>query len=238
MKMKRKKITIKKIDDKTARQVTFSKRRKGLFKKAEELSVLCDAEVGLIVFSSTGKLFDYCSTSMKDTITRYNAQDHGINKLNTPSQELQLEASNRIKLDKEIADRTQQLKQMKGDDIEALNLNELQLLEKTLHIGFNRVIETKEKRIMSEISDLQKMETVLKEENKLLKHKVRNKVEVRQMISMMSKTRCPSLIDSKIGIQEERVSLDSISCASDPLFEDDYSDTSLKLGLPFSNRRC
>ncbi|XP_004501639.1 MADS-box protein SVP-like isoform X4 [Cicer arietinum] len=220
MKMKRKKITIKKIDDKTARQVTFSKRRKGLFKKAEELSVLCDAEVGLIVFSSTGKLFDYCSTSMKDTITRYNAQDHGINKLNTPSQELQLEASNRIKLDKEIADRTQQLKQMKGDDIEALNLNELQLLEKTLHIGFNRVIETKEKRIMSEISDLQKM------------------VEVRQMISMMSKTRCPSLIDSKIGIQEERVSLDSISCASDPLFEDDYSDTSLKLGLPFSNRRC
>lgn len=61
-KMTRAKIKIKKIDNITARQVTFSKRRRGLFKKAEELSVLCDADVGLIVFSSTGKLFDYSSS--------------------------------------------------------------------------------------------------------------------------------------------------------------------------------
>lgn len=60
--MKRTKIKIKKIDNITARQVTFSKRRRGLFKKAQELSVLCDAEVGLIVFSATGKLFDYGSS--------------------------------------------------------------------------------------------------------------------------------------------------------------------------------
>lgn len=60
--MKRTKIKIKKIDNITARQVTFSKRRRGLFKKAQELSVLCDAEVGLIVFSATGKLYEYCSS--------------------------------------------------------------------------------------------------------------------------------------------------------------------------------
>lgn len=60
--MAREKIKIKKIDNVTARQVTFSKRRRGLFKKAQELSVLCDAEVALIVFSATGKLFDYAST--------------------------------------------------------------------------------------------------------------------------------------------------------------------------------
>lgn len=53
------KIKIKKIDNATARQVTFSKRRRGLFKKGEELSVLCDADVALIIFSSTGKLFEY-----------------------------------------------------------------------------------------------------------------------------------------------------------------------------------
>lgn len=53
------KIKIKKIDNATARQVTFSKRRRGLFKKAEELSVLCEADVALIIFSSTGKLFEY-----------------------------------------------------------------------------------------------------------------------------------------------------------------------------------
>lgn len=60
--MAREKIQIKKIDNATARQVTFSKRRRGLFKKAEELSVLCDADVALIVFSSTGKLFEYASS--------------------------------------------------------------------------------------------------------------------------------------------------------------------------------
>lgn len=60
--MAREKIQIKKIDNSTARQVTFSKRRRGLFKKAEELSVLCDADVALIIFSSTGKLFEYSSS--------------------------------------------------------------------------------------------------------------------------------------------------------------------------------
>lgn len=61
-KMTRQKIEIKKIDNPTARQVTFSKRRRGLFKKAQELSTLCDAEVALIVFSTTGKLFEYSSS--------------------------------------------------------------------------------------------------------------------------------------------------------------------------------
>lgn len=60
--MAREKIQIRKIDNATARQVTFSKRRRGLFKKAEELSVLCDADVALIIFSSTGKLFEYSSS--------------------------------------------------------------------------------------------------------------------------------------------------------------------------------
>jgi hypothetical protein len=60
--MTRRKIQIKKIDNTTARQVTFSKRRRGLFKKARELSTLCDAEIAVIVFSSTGNLFDYSSS--------------------------------------------------------------------------------------------------------------------------------------------------------------------------------
>ncbi|PPD89528.1 hypothetical protein GOBAR_DD13534 [Gossypium barbadense] len=63
--MAREKIKIKKIDNLTARQVTFSKRRRGLFKKAEELSVLCDAEVALIIFSATGKLFEFASSSYR-----------------------------------------------------------------------------------------------------------------------------------------------------------------------------
>ncbi|CAK9163159.1 unnamed protein product [Ilex paraguariensis] len=60
--MVRQRIQIRKIDNLTARQVTFSKRRKGVFKKAQELSTLCDADIALIVFSATGKLFEYASS--------------------------------------------------------------------------------------------------------------------------------------------------------------------------------
>ncbi|CAL9095796.1 unnamed protein product [Musa textilis] len=60
--MGRGKIAIRRIDNSTSRQVTFSKRRKGLLKKAKELAILCDAEVGVVVFSATGRVYDYAST--------------------------------------------------------------------------------------------------------------------------------------------------------------------------------
>ncbi|KAK2990939.1 hypothetical protein RJ640_020916 [Escallonia rubra] len=59
--MARGKIQIKKIENSTNRQVTYSKRRSGLFKKASELSVLCDAQVSIIMISSTRKLQEYIS---------------------------------------------------------------------------------------------------------------------------------------------------------------------------------
>lgn len=60
--MGRGKIEIKKIENANSRQVTFSKRRAGLLKKAQELAILCDAEVAVIVFSNTGKLFEFSSS--------------------------------------------------------------------------------------------------------------------------------------------------------------------------------
>lgn len=53
--MGRRRVEMKRIENKINRQVTFSKRRKGLLKKAEELSVMCDAEIALVIFSSRGK---------------------------------------------------------------------------------------------------------------------------------------------------------------------------------------
>lgn len=69
--MAREKIKIRKIDNITARQVTFSKRRRGIFKKAEELSVLCDADIALIIFSATGKLFDFSTSRFVGTYLNY-----------------------------------------------------------------------------------------------------------------------------------------------------------------------
>lgn len=61
--MRRGKVQLKRIENKINRQVTFSKRRTGLLKKAHELSVMCDAEVALIIFSSKGKLIEYSTDS-------------------------------------------------------------------------------------------------------------------------------------------------------------------------------
>ncbi|RDX86623.1 MADS-box protein EJ2, partial [Mucuna pruriens] len=62
-KMGRGRVELKRIENKINRQVTFAKRRNGLLKKAYELSVLCDAEVALIIFSNRGKLYEFSSTS-------------------------------------------------------------------------------------------------------------------------------------------------------------------------------
>ncbi|KAF3601221.1 hypothetical protein F2Q69_00034009 [Brassica cretica] len=69
-KMVKGKIEIKRIENLTSRQVTFSKRRKGLFKKAHELSVLCDAQVAAIVFSQKGRLYDFASSDMQKMMER------------------------------------------------------------------------------------------------------------------------------------------------------------------------
>ncbi|KAI9503723.1 hypothetical protein BX070DRAFT_191135, partial [Coemansia spiralis] len=62
--MGRKKIKIQMIKDERNRQVTFLKRKAGLLKKAYELSVLCDCEIAVIIFSSQNKLVQYASTNM------------------------------------------------------------------------------------------------------------------------------------------------------------------------------
>lgn len=55
------KIEIKRIENSSNRQVTYSKRRNGIIKKAKEITVLCDAKVSLIIIASSGKMVDYCS---------------------------------------------------------------------------------------------------------------------------------------------------------------------------------
>ncbi|KAG1366752.1 MADS3 [Cocos nucifera] len=61
--MGRGRVQLKRIENEINRQVTFSKRRSGLLKKAHEISVLCDADVAVIIFSTKGKLYEYSTDS-------------------------------------------------------------------------------------------------------------------------------------------------------------------------------
>jgi len=69
--MGRKKIKIEKIADERNRQVTYTKRKNGLLKKAMELAVLCDCELGIVIFGANGKLTEFTSSSMDHVLDRY-----------------------------------------------------------------------------------------------------------------------------------------------------------------------
>lgn len=225
--MAREKIQIKKIDNATARQVTFSKRRRGLFKKAEELSVLCDADVALIVFSSTGKLFHYSSSGMKEILERHSLHSKNLEKLDQPSLELQLvEDANYAKLSKEVAERTLQLRQLRGEELRHLSIEELHQLEKSLEAGLGRVVAKKGEVIMNEISRLQEKGVQLMEENDRL----------RQEMVEISNARKQIHTDAEDVIGEEDQSSESVTniCNSaGPSQDYESSYTSLKLGLPY-----
>ena len=72
--MGRKKIAITRILDERNRQVTFTKRKTGLMKKAYELSVLCDCEISVIIFDSHNQLFQYASTDMDKFLLKYTSK--------------------------------------------------------------------------------------------------------------------------------------------------------------------
>uniref|UniRef100_A0A7N2RDD0 MADS-box domain-containing protein n=1 Tax=Quercus lobata TaxID=97700 RepID=A0A7N2RDD0_QUELO len=202
--MTRRRIQIKKIDNTTARQVTFSKRRRGLFKKAFELSTLCDAEIGLMVFSATGKLFEFASSSMQQVIERHNLHRDNLGKMDQLSLELQLEnGTSYAMLSKEIEEKTHELRKIRGEELPGMDIEELQKLEE----------ELEGERFQEEITALQQKGAQLMEENQRLK----------QMENLFS---------TQTHVLEQGQSSESITnlCSlSDPQ-DNGSSDISLKLG--------
>ncbi|XP_047337064.1 agamous-like MADS-box protein AGL61 [Impatiens glandulifera] len=66
-----------KIEKKNHLQVTFSKRRTGLFKKASELSTLCGVEIAIVVFSPAEKAFSFGHPNVDFIANRYLAEKTG-----------------------------------------------------------------------------------------------------------------------------------------------------------------
>ncbi|KAD5803477.1 hypothetical protein E3N88_14837 [Mikania micrantha] len=79
----RKKIEIKKIEETNSRQVTFSKRRTGLFKKASELCVLTGAQIAILVNSPGGRVFAFGHPNADVLIDRYLKTNNKNNEITT-----------------------------------------------------------------------------------------------------------------------------------------------------------
>ncbi|KAK4738160.1 hypothetical protein R3W88_001857 [Solanum pinnatisectum] len=170
--MGRGKIDIKLIENVNNRQVTFSKRRAGLLKKAGELSVLCDSEVAVIIFSSTGKLFEFSSTSMKQTLSRYNrcvasTDNSAVEKKSEDNEQPQSQQQTHVlkqeqkevdSLKDELAKlKTKQLRLL-GKDLNGMGLNELRLLEHQLNEGLLAIKERKEELLIQQLDYSRKQE--------------------------------------------------------------------------------
>lgn len=173
--MGRGRVQLKRIENKISRQVTFSKRRTGLLKKAHEISVLCDADVALIVFSTKGKLFEYATHSSMDAILeRYERYSYAEKLLTAPETETQgswtLESS---KLRAKIEVLEKNIKHYVGEELEPLSLRELQSVEQQIETALKR-IRTRKNQVMHEsISDLHKKERALQEQNNTLSKKLK-----------------------------------------------------------------
>ncbi|KAL7158591.1 hypothetical protein ABFS83_02G154400 [Erythranthe nasuta] len=169
--MGRGRVELKRIENKINRQVTFSKRRNGLLKKAYELSVLCDAEVALIIFSSRGKLYEFASTSTAETLERYQRCSFNPQETNAEreTQSWYQEVS-KLKAKYESLQRTQ--RHLLGEDLGPLSIKELQNLEKQLEVALVQARQRKTQLMMEQMEDLRRKERQLGDMNKQLKIRV------------------------------------------------------------------
>jgi len=169
----RQKIEIKRIENEEARQVCFSKRRQGLFKKASELSILCGAMVGAIVFSPAGRSFSFGHPSIDEVISRFlssvnpngpapggPSHDNGgavsdaVNKLNMELLELEQSLESEKKRKEMLQEATEKLKgervmQWLNSNIFELGLDELQEFQKKLE-EIHAVVREKVNRVLVE----------------------------------------------------------------------------------------
>lgn len=175
--MGRGRVQLKRIENKINRQVTFSKRRSGLLKKAHEISVLCDAEVALIVFSTKGKLSEFSTDSCMERILerydRYSTAERQLVATDTISQGSWTLEHAKLKARIEVLQRNQ--KHYMGEDLDTLSLKELQNLESQLDSALKNLRSRKNQIMFESISQLQKRDKVLQEQNNQLSKKVKNK---------------------------------------------------------------
>ncbi|XP_068313362.1 agamous-like MADS-box protein AGL11 isoform X3 [Pyrus communis] len=183
--MGRGKIEIKRIENTTNRQVTFCKRRNGLLKKAYELSILCDAEVALIVFSTRGRLYEYSNNNIRNIIERYKkACSDSTGSTSVTEINAQYYQQESAKLRQQIQMLQNSNRHLMGDALSTLSMKELKQVENRLERGITRIRSKKHELLLAEIEYFQKKEIELENENVYLRTKI-SEVERLQQANMV-----------------------------------------------------
>ncbi|MCD7447969.1 hypothetical protein HAX54_036788 [Datura stramonium] len=159
---------------------------------------------------------------MMQLIEKHKIQSERDN-MDSPEQQqssnLQSEKKTYAMLSREFVEKNRELRQLHGEELQGLGLEELMKLEKLVEGGISRVLKIKGDKFMREISSLKKKEAQLQEENSWLKQQSQARLNeegqnaIEQGYSADSITNNRSLVNSHQDYND--------------------SDTSLKLGLAF-----
>ncbi|KAL5850688.1 hypothetical protein ACOSQ4_008701 [Xanthoceras sorbifolium] len=148
--MGRKKLLIKRLKNLKARQLTYSKRKIGILKKAKELSVMCDVDLTLVMFSPAGKpsLFVGQNKELHSVMER-------LSKIFIEEREkrrdytLKLQQDKLRELNEKIAQKTKILSEWKNPQ-KINNLNQIQIMQNHLAASLNNIRAKKRELIIQE----------------------------------------------------------------------------------------
>ncbi|KAG2545824.1 MADS-box transcription factor 34-like [Panicum virgatum] len=172
--MGRGKVLLQRIENKISRQVTFAKRRNGLLKKAYELSILCDAEVALVLFSHAGRLYQFSSSSnLLKTLERYQRYIYASADAAAPSSdEMQNNYQEYMKLKTRVEALQRSQRNLLGEDLAPLTTSELDQLESQVDKTLKQIRSRKTQVLLDELCDLKRKEHMLQDANMVLKRKL------------------------------------------------------------------
>ncbi|KAL6622784.1 hypothetical protein ACP70R_032663 [Stipagrostis hirtigluma subsp. patula] len=190
-------VELRRIENSVSRQVTFSKRRRGLAKKAHELAVLCDADVALLVFSDRGRLYHYAThASMDRVLDRY--ERHLLSEAGHVMEEqpeLQGNMSHyQIKMRARVEALQKSQRNLMGEQLDSLTLREVQQLEHQIGSALRNIRSRKNHLLLNSVSELQKKERLLMGRNSNLeKEKSELEASLHKNITSPSTTAAASI---------------------------------------------
>ncbi|KAJ6705122.1 MADS-BOX TRANSCRIPTION FACTOR 6 [Salix purpurea] len=202
--MGRKKVELKRIEKKICRQITFSKRRNGLIKKARDLSVLCDVQLALLVFSSTGKLYEFSTAgSVAQILKRRRSHFEEKAALSNGANDAELYHGKYEKKIKSCAELLRIIhRSFEDSNFEELTLSDLEQTEMQIDAALRHTRARKMQLMLESMNALHEKVETLREENQLLQTQVsamNNSFETNGMV--------PGSFEPPSGFPQEQATL-------------------------------
>ncbi|KAL3850738.1 hypothetical protein ACJIZ3_012620 [Penstemon smallii] len=155
--MGRRKIPIEKIKKKTSLQVTFTKRRMGLFRKASELCVLCGSEIAILVQSPADRIFSFGNPSVDYVINRFQTGATSLTNSRTTNINSRIKYDEAaLKLEGEIMKKNKIMKEKETGDIlwwkepfENMEMHELE--------DFSRALEELKSNVLNRVYEMENL---------------------------------------------------------------------------------